>query len=99
MEKNPQTFTFGDLVFAKYRNYPPWPASIATGADKDGTKFNVFFYGRHETGVCTKENICFFNDKTKAVFGHRKEIFFSEALQEIENNREIALDYIPNGKM
>ncbi len=55
--KTSKTFADGDLVFAKVRGYPAWPARITSSADTKGSKFNVFFYGTHETGVCKK--VCF----------------------------------------
>ena len=52
--KAPKVFADGDLVFAKVRGYPAWPARITSAADTKGSKFHVFFYGTHETGVCKK---------------------------------------------
>ena len=54
MKKAVKVFAEGDLVFAKVRGYPPWPARISSAVDKKGQRFNVFFYGTYETAVCKK---------------------------------------------
>jgi hypothetical protein len=43
MKKSPKSFSAGDLVFAKVRGYPPWPARIIVASDKNGSKFQVIF--------------------------------------------------------
>uniref|UniRef100_A0A3B4BJT2 PWWP domain-containing protein n=1 Tax=Pygocentrus nattereri TaxID=42514 RepID=A0A3B4BJT2_PYGNA len=44
----PHDFSPGDIVFAKMKGYPFWPARIAEGkAPRD--KIPIFFYGTHQT--------------------------------------------------
>lgn len=91
MKKTPaKTFVEGDLVFAKVRGYPAWPARVTCPADKNSTKFHVFFYGTYETAVCKKEELWLFDDESKAKFSKQKRKGFPEALHEIENTPEIA---------
>jgi hypothetical protein len=37
MKTSAKNFNSGDLVFAKVRGYPPWPARVTSPADKTGT--------------------------------------------------------------
>lgn len=34
MAKKPKSFGIGDLVFAKVKGYPPWPAKVSYTVDK-----------------------------------------------------------------
>jgi PWWP domain len=84
-------FNSGDLVFAKVRGYPPWPARVTVPADKNSSKFHVFFYGTYETAVCKKEELWHYDDSTKAKFGKNKSKMFPQAMDEMVNRPEIAL--------
>lgn len=53
-----KSFNVGDLVFAKVKGYPPWPAKIIKIEKK---KYNVYFYGTGETA----------NVKLEDLFGYR----------------------------
>ena len=47
------TFFPGDLIWAKMRGYPHWPARIDVPAPDEKIppkKFAIFFFGTHETG-------------------------------------------------
>ena len=44
--KGGKTFEAGDLVFAKVRGYPPWPARVQQATAKSGSKYQVFFFGK-----------------------------------------------------
>ncbi|XP_032831721.1 PC4 and SFRS1-interacting protein-like isoform X2 [Petromyzon marinus] len=80
----------GDLIFAKMKGYPHWPARVnhlPEGAGKaPAHKLPIFFFGTHETGfLCSKDVFPYRKHKLKyAVPCKRKG--FNEGLWEIENN-------------
>jgi len=83
-------FVPGDLVFAKVKGYPPWPARIAGLGSKE--KYKIFFYGTYETATLKSEDIWLFTPETKAKFGPKylKKKGYKEGLHQIENLPDIA---------
>ncbi|XP_064471317.1 LOW QUALITY PROTEIN: hepatoma-derived growth factor-related protein 2-like [Ornithodoros turicata] len=80
----------GDLVFAKVRGYPPWPARIEGSTPDKGTvksqKYYILFYGTYETATLGLKDI-FPYKEFKGKYGQpQKRKFFNEGLWEIENN-------------
>ena len=85
-------FRESDLVFAKVKGYPHWPARIEPfnllSGGKPPKKYPVKFYGSGETGNIRAEDL-FPYHKNKKRFGKPlKRKFFNEALKEIEDKPE-----------
>ncbi|EDV93203.1 PC4 and SFRS1-interacting protein [Drosophila grimshawi] len=83
-EKAGKQFNIGDLVFAKVKGYPAWPAKITKYNSK---KYNVYFYGTGETANIKLEDLFTYADN-KEKFAHPKNMKrakFSEAIDQIES--------------
>ncbi|XP_056588357.1 PC4 and SFRS1-interacting protein isoform X2 [Triplophysa dalaica] len=103
-------FMFGDIVFAKMKGYPFWPARVGEGkAPKK--KIPIFFYGTHTTTfLFPKDIVPYWPNKEK--YGRPiKRGGFEEGMWEIENDPGVCLrgqkkaalakrllDYPPNSK-
>ncbi|XP_076305144.1 uncharacterized protein LOC143222467 isoform X1 [Tachypleus tridentatus] len=83
----------GDLVFAKVRGYPPWPARVEEkpppGKKVPPKKFPILFFGTYETANLGTKDLYPYH-KFKEKYGNpQKRKFFNEGLWEIENNPTI----------
>lgn len=84
MVASKKSFKIGDLVFAKVKGYPPWPAKI-TKIEK--SKYNVYFYGTGETANIKLEDL-FAYSETKQKYATEKIMKrkgFKEAIVQIES--------------
>jgi len=54
-------YKHGDLVFAKIKGYPPWPARVdqtcLAGKQYPKHKIPVFFFGTHEMGILNPKDL------------------------------------------
>ncbi|KAH8246965.1 hypothetical protein KR032_005517 [Drosophila birchii] len=83
-EKAGKSFVIGDLVFAKVKGYPAWPAKITKYINK---KYNVYFYGTGETANIKLEDLFSYADNKEkfATDKNMKRAKFSDAIDQIES--------------
>merc|ERR1711963_981634 len=81
-----------DLIFAKVKGYPAWPACVIDPHDKRGLLYKVYFYGTHETAIVKLEDMSQFDELSKTKFAKQKLGWlrkgFDEAIEEMENRPE-----------
>lgn len=88
------SYSPGDLIWAKMRGYPHWPARIDLPAQDEKIppkKYAIFFFGTHETAVMQAKDL-FPYEKNKDKFlknSNRSRRGFKEALVEILENPKV----------
>lgn len=84
MVASKKTYSVGDLVFAKVKGYPPWPAKILKFEKK---KYNVYFYGTGETANVKMEDVFGYSDSKDKYATEKimKRKGFKEAILQIES--------------
>ncbi|XP_036675388.3 PC4 and SFRS1-interacting protein [Drosophila suzukii] len=84
-EKAAKSYSIGDLVFAKVKGYPPWPAKITKS--NNNKKYNVYFYGTGETANIKLEDLFPYADNKERFATEKimKRAKFIEAIEQIES--------------
>ena len=83
-------FNAGDLVFARVKGYPAWPAKITEVPAKD--KYHVYFYGTYETAILKHNDLFLMSKDNQAKFidKNAKRKFYMKGIIELINTPDIA---------
>lgn len=86
----PQEFEIGEIVWAKMRGYPHWPALIIKPPSSDTVKMShkyVLFFGGKEHGSISSKNIWDF-DANYEMFSKHKKVNFQISLKAVEKYKK-----------
>jgi len=67
-EESHQRFSVGQLVFAKVKGFPAWPAKVISVRRGNGCKYSVFFFGTQQTGTVKESHLWPYNKSNAAKF-------------------------------
>ncbi|CAL2029182.1 unnamed protein product [Caenorhabditis brenneri] len=88
----PKIFNVGDLVWAKFPGFPPWPAKVVQ-KDQKRSKMNytVEYFGSKETGNVKSDEVEDYYEKRERYAKSKRVKGFNEAVEEIEKFIETAV--------
>ncbi|CAG2169689.1 unnamed protein product [Oppiella nova] len=93
--KTPRTYSVGDLVFAKVKGYPPWPARVESepppGYRAGPGRYPVFFFGTYESAVVAARDLSPYEQTKHKLGTPRKLKDFNKGLEEIEKDPELTV--------
>ncbi|CAL8325971.1 unnamed protein product [Lota lota] len=85
-------FKLGDLVFAKMRGFPHWPARVIRTNDVSKKMIGVFFFGTHQIGLVVRDKVVPYVGN-QAKYGNGVRIRgFTEGMWEIQNTPGVERD-------
>ncbi|XP_022921318.2 hepatoma-derived growth factor-related protein 2 [Onthophagus taurus] len=76
-----KAFNVGDMVFAKVKGYPAWPAKVVA---VNGKKYEVDFYGTGEKGMIKVEDLFYYLKHKEQFCKNLKRKDYIEAVEQIE---------------
>jgi hypothetical protein len=89
-----ETYREGQLVWAKMRGHPHWPAKVARspkGQSRPQGKFWIFFYGTHEHAWLPAADLCTYEENRRKFSLPKKVRGFAEAIWEIEEDPDLVI--------
>jgi hepatoma-derived growth factor len=89
-----KAFKEGDLVWAKMRGHPHWPAKVERcpkGQSRPPGKLWVFFYGTHEHAWMLSAELCCYEENREKFRLPKKIKGFAEAIWEIEEDPDLVI--------
>ncbi|MFH4973967.1 hypothetical protein AB6A40_000676 [Gnathostoma spinigerum] len=82
-------FKSGDLVWAKMKGFPPWPAKIMQSSsqltDMPAGRYSVMFFGTHETAIMKSCDLFNYLECRSQFEVSRKAKGFNKGIEEIRN--------------
>ncbi|XP_065332919.1 lens epithelium-derived growth factor-like [Cloeon dipterum] len=89
-----RTYSKGELVFAKVRGHPAWPARIEEvfiNQNNALNRYTVLFFGTHQFSQCKNEDLCKYEELCDAMRSKYKTKRFVAAMKEVEENPGIVI--------
>ncbi|CAG0918498.1 unnamed protein product [Notodromas monacha] len=86
-------FKIGDVVFAKIKGYPHWPARVEdVSISKAGITYKVFFFGSYEAGCSKEQHVEAFIGNEEVYGKPRPRARFNEAMEEARTKPNLTLE-------
>lgn len=105
MNEKKNKFFIGEIIFAKIRGFPWWPAKITNvEIDKTKYKYSVIFYGDKSTGILFEKYINKYKDRYPLSKNIKKNYNLNNSLHDANEdikklNKDKIEYYFPDGKV